>query len=516
MKLSRRAVRLLLASVAVLGTPAILAFADEVESWEYRGDGLVLKFHEQGTGHGGSITIDGKVYPFTGTIKDGVLSGTFAADGQSFPFTMKTTDDAASSAVLESGGTTYKLKEGKAEVPVPPVPKRPPPMPAEPEAPVPAVPEPPKPMDKPEPVRPPAPQPQQGAGAPGRIVLEKRAVVDKQTQLPIFTVLTPQGWQLASETVWRVKLLQWVTAFTQTVDPQTGTAVRWLPLDQFAADSSTLKATQQQGLPPVTGAGYELVAQAMTPEQYLTQIVLPRYRRVPGMKVVGYQDLASLQREAEAENAQSLAMWKQGGVESKIQAGKIRIEYPGPGGNPIEEDVYVALLHTWQPRMIAMAQQVGLPGVTYFKPARAYSFAAPKGQLDAASSMLQVVLDSARITPKWDAFVMSIEQMRRQAAIDDNRIATAARAEVTAQQQQAWEQRMESQDHIAQGRGDNLSGVHRFIEPTDPAARVILPDTYKQAWSDGQGHYIVSNEVNYDPRQDRTLNGTWQEMQPQQ
>jgi hypothetical protein len=496
------------ALLAALSFGPVLLAADEnapPESWVYRGDGLVVTLHEQGGAHAGTVTLDGKTFPFAGSIKDGLFTGTFTADGQKFPFTLKTTDAGAKKAVFESEGTKYNVTESDDASPAP--------APQGGDVPEPPAPEP-RTGGMPKPAAP-KPQPTPAAGAPRTFVLEKRAVRDQKTQLDISTLLIPRGWNLANETLWRVNLIAWVAAYVEAVDPQTGAAVRWLPVDQFAADATMFNQARQQGVAPVSMQGFELTPQPLNVEQYVTQVALPRYRKVPGAKVVASEKLPWLEREVAAAKADMVGIYKQAGYELSIPAGRVRIEYAGPDGQPMEEDVYCALMHWWNPQAIAMAQQIGLPGSSNFYPERLYSLAAPKGQLDAMRPILQTVVDSARTTPKWDTFVLAIERMRRQAAIDDHKIRMAVMEEVTAEQRRTWEARMESQDRIAQARGDNLAGVHRFVEPTDPAARVIVPQTYGRVFSDGQGHYVLTNDPLYSARQDPNLSGNWDEMQPQ-
>lgn len=496
-------VRLSLALPFMLCAAAADAPADE---WGYKGDGLIVKLHEKDGAHAGTVTLGGKTYPFTGKIKDGVLAGTFNAGDEKFAFTLKTTAADAKRAVFETGGTKYNVAESD------PAALRE--APAEPNPPVPA-PMPNAPAPDPAPVPDPAPAVVADNGVPRRIVLEKRAVHDQKTNLDISTVLIPRGWEFRNETLWRLTLMQWVAAYVEAVDPRTGTAVRWLPADQFSGDPTLYQQAQRQGGPMVTFSGYELSPKALDAEQYVTEVAIPRYRKVDGLKVIGSADVPWLQREVEQNMAQTIASAKQNGFEIGLHSKRVRVEYRGPDGKAIEEDVYCTVSHSWSPQMVAMARQVGLPGTVNFQSQRLFSLSAPTGKLDAMTPLLQAIADSARATPQWEVFVMNIERMRRQAAINDANLINTTRVEITDQQRQEWLQRQEAQDRIAQGRGDNLSGIHRFVEPTDPSARVIVPQAWGRAFSDGQGHYVLTNDPLYQARQDPNLSGNWQEMQPQ-
>ena len=103
--------------------------------------------------------------------------------------------------------------------------------------------------------------------------------------------------------------------------------------------------------------------------------------------------------------------------------------------------------------------------------------------------------------------------MQKRIAVDDNARAVAARAEVSDQQQAAWRDRMAAKDRLNEQVRDAIGGQQRFTDLADPGRAVVLPDTYKHARSDGQGHYVLTDDGNYNPRpQPGTFDGKWEPM----
>ena len=198
------------------------------------------------------------------------------------------------------------------------------------------------------------------------------------------------------------------------------------------------------------------------------------------------------------------------------------MEYRGPGGAAFEEDVYCTLVHMWNDEVNALARQNFGPGAgsVGFYPERLYSFAAPKGELDAATPLLQSIKNSYRPSPKWDAYVGGIQLARQKGAMDratlQHEARMAAQRQLNAAQQKSWQEKMAGQDRVHEAFIDQIRGVQRFTEPTDASQGVFLPNTYDHAWSDGQGRYIVTDDPNFNPGANRDLTGTWQQKAPQE
>ena len=75
---------------------------------------------------------------------------------------------------------------------------------------------------------------------------------------------------------------------------------------------------------------------------------------------------------------------------------------------------------------------------------------------------------------------------------------------------QSYEQRQATQDRINQNWSQYLRGVDEYRDPVAGRA-VELPSGYRNAWVNGNGEYLVTESVNFNPNVE--LNGNWQKME---
>jgi hypothetical protein len=352
-----------------------------------------------------------------------------------------------------------------------------------------------------------------GSGGAGMMILERRTLKDRTTQLDVATLLIPKSWTLDEQILWRLDRGQFVCNASTIADPKSGAVIRWLPMDQFNASPVLAVNARQQGVPLISG-GLELCDGVPTPDQFLTQIVIPRYRNERNLKVVDAKDMLPFAQAVKQHRAVEVAAAQQAGYVIKYGAAKVRIEYTSATGAAMEEDVYLVMTLAWNEAANANVRNMGMANAEsyLFYPERVYSFAAPKGKLDAMTPLFQTIVGSLRPTLRWDAYVARLNQIRQQGVIERGIMDRVAREEITASQQQTWNQRLASEDRIAEGVGDILRGVQRYNEPTEQGKEVMLPDSYRRAFSNGQGQYIVTDDPSFNPLTTPNLEGNWQEM----
>lgn len=439
---------------------------------ELSGDGLVVVLDGDARQLTGTIHRGADTWPFTATLgADQTFTGTFTAGGQSFPLTL-VLDRAAGQARLETGGKMYQLK-----------------------------------------VAPPGAAPDHlPVTAPGNtIVLEKRTITDATTQLPAANLLVPRGWRLDEKVIWRMHHAQFVTHASRVSSPQGDAVLEWIPLDTFVVSPMAAQA----GGPPAVANHQEPLMRRIDVQEYLLHFALPRYRNLHQPRVTGYQELPDISRAIQEQLLPLTTAMDPNEFQVQVQAGKLRVEYT-ESGKAWEEDAYCAVMYMGSPKLDAMMREAGMnqPPQVWITPERCYSFRAPKGQLDAKTPILQTILASAHATPKWHAFIQQLNNIRfreqAKGAMDRARIRHAAQQEINQMQMDSWRKQQAAQDRIHEKFVDTIRGVERYHEPSDPGAQVILPGGYEQAWSDGSGTYIISNDPNYDPN--GKINGTWQEM----
>ena len=126
----------------------------------------------------------------------------------------------------------------------------------------------------------------------------------------------------------------------------------------------------------------------------------------------------------------------------------------------------------------------------------------PKGQFEQAAKLISVAISSIRFNPVWlNATAQIMQNIGRGQQVENAKqadIMRKSREEISAIQQQTWENSQQSNDRIAQETGRVLRGVEQWSDPTS-GEKVDLSLGYNQAWTKADGSYILSNNVNFDP-----------------
>jgi hypothetical protein len=149
----------------------------------------------------------------------------------------------------------------------------------------------------------------------------------------------------------------------------------------------------------------------------------------------------------------------------------------------------------------------------------AYTMRAPQGVLDELAPVLSTIVASRNTTPEWAAihrltqqlFTQGIQQQMADTAAF-GRLLAEQRAQTDALQQQIVAERQQSQDRIAEMRGEVLSGVQSFQDPLS-GQTVQLPAGQGTYWVNNQGQYFASDQPGFDPN---SLGGGWTQLQPRQ
>ncbi len=417
------------------------------------GDGLTVRFTNKTATASGTISLGANTYPFAGTFRDNRLVGRFSAGANEYDFTL--TQNGAQ-FVLETGGTHYNLAAGNAQ---------------------------------------PAAGPVQG------FTYESKKLVDPKSSLEVADILIPRGWKLEPGVVWRPMDAQFVSLNTAVYDPQTGWAARWIVTDQFSCDPTLFNNARQQGAKPVSG-GMELTDTVFNAQQYVQNVVLPRYRKIEGLRVITSEDMPKFAQSVDQSKAAMHQEFNRNGREIQYAATRVRIEYPTPNGAVMEEDIYCVMQCSWDVQGIANARQVGLPGQYWFAPERVYGLTAPKGQLDTATPYLQTIITSLRPTMQWNAFVQNIQREIGHIQFDAHTMEILARKEITESQRKSVEDSWKSADQQSRDVGALISGTQARTNPNNPGGPPIAGPAGKNTWTNPQGevkHLPPSENPNLEP-----------------
>jgi hypothetical protein len=135
----------------------------------------------------------------------------------------------------------------------------------------------------------------------------------------------------------------------------------------------------------------------------------------------------------------------------------------------------------------------------------AYSLRAPRGTLDAMTPLMSTSINSMRLSVDWFAGYMQVRELfnnrMKQGIVD----ATNLSRQITANAEHArkvyadaYKQRQESQERIAQSFGEYIRGVDTYKNPYEDRP-VQLPAGYNDAWVNARGEYVLSNEAGFNP-----------------
>ena len=352
-----------------------------------------------------------------------------------------------------------------------------------------------------------------------------------------FSVLLPRGWSHEGGIVW--KGLQecrgeMVGARWSATSPDGAIRVRAFPVHAWAAASDpSMQAMYQQ----MAQRGGCEVGGPLSAEQYVRTVFAPRELDGATVTEVRVNDAAVRELRAQADaDLPKLQPYIPAGtrLQTDIDAVTARLSWPD-GSEGIALVSVTALTTTmpnaftgqWQQLMNASA-----PERTYIR--------FPADRRQEAEAVLANLKSSHRTNPAWKAAIEGyFERMRRQEDVIHHQkmeaLAIQTAANTRAHQQRMadiarqgaastarFEQRMADMDtsmrawETQQASRDRSHTAFvqtiREVETWQGAdGKVELSSGYGQAWSRGDGTYILSNSPTFDPRS-AMLDQQWQEL----
>lgn len=445
----------------------------------FKGDQLAVTLASSEGRYSGTIQMGGQKLPCTGHEADGQLKGTFESEGNHFEFAATLQGD---TLTLLSGGTAYTLKKQ-----------------------VPGV----NPLARPGAVNPltksdvaaASAWPQPTTNAAGVIRFKKISISDRPDMIggEAFSFLAPVDWQVDGGLVWRAHPTMPAAVALRVHNPQSLEQLETFPTVAFSWGGYLAVSGFPQGS---TYLGNEVQPPVRDAIAYLKERHLPRTRGNAAGKIVRTEELPKLAEAARAaESSPPL-----GGPQMMFTAGRVRIEYDLEG-KTVEEDCYCVLN--------SMTLPTG--NMTIQIADKLYGLRAPKGQLDQATKLFETMIYSTRINLQWFNKYAQLVQALTQAQMNQIRAAgelsryiSRTGSEISDMMRQSYEQRQASQDRINQNWSQYMRGVDRYHDPI--AGRPVeLPSGYKNAWVSGNGEYIVTDSVNFNPNVE--LDGNWQKLE---
>ena len=355
------------------------------------------------------------------------------------------------------------------------------------------------------------------AGAPGPSYIRFRMIriMDQHgfhQPVEAYRVLVPSNWQAQGSVRWRPEIVSCPThpieASLRAVAPDGITGIEIFPINvwRWMDDPESRQIAMRGGGCPWLGV--------LSAPDYL-RAVLPRVR--PGAQIVS---AVPDQRLAAAIDAQLRAylepFFRAGFVKAaRVDAGKFHVRYL-MNGQPVDDLLTGVLKITTQesPSYSQVAQGYGRPLTTFSVLAEPWMSArAPQGQLDPLLPVFGAVI--ASITPNLvlvqavQTVSNNIGQARQRGDMDRQRIWHESQQEIGRIYTQTWARQQQVQSSLAQQFSESVRGIETFVDRIT-GERVELAGGYRQAWTNGRGEYILSNDPNFDPGV--ALRERWDEM----
>ena len=338
----------------------------------------------------------------------------------------------------------------------------------------------------------------------GTLRFRKVSVIDRPDMIggEVETFLCPADWQVEGGIIWRENPTRPVTSHLRVFNPG--------GLEQLES-FPTLMFSYGAGLGPSTsfpiGSNYmgtEVRPPARNAIQYIKEILFPRYRAGVGAELIGEQELPQWAQAAAAQTEQSP------GTQIVFSAGRVRIAYTY-AGQAVEEDLYC----------IVQTMSFGAAGrMSYTQNGeRAHGMRAARGQLDQKTPIMQTIVTSVQVnlqwfnkyTQVWQA-LYRMQMQRIKTAGRMSQIISQTHNEISDTMHQSWQRRQASEDRIHKQWTQSMRGVEEYHNPIE-GRPVELPGGYREAWINGNGEYILSDNPNFNPNVQ--AGGDWRKLQRQ-
>ena len=309
--------------------------------------------------------------------------------------------------------------------------------------------------------------------------------------------LAPTDWRIDGGVQWNLPLqcqAELVTVHLRALAPEGDLAFEILPARvwRWSDDPSDVEYWRMDA----TAGNQCAVAPPMGAADFLAQS-LPGTLRPP-FEVVGVEPLPEIAAALAAEAQQLAAM----NMPFQTDAARLRVRYDDGAS---EEWLTAGVL---QMNMQAMSTGAAMQGqmvmtTQYISSAsRVFGFRAPAGRLDEQERLFATMVTSVQVNPAWEAalnrLALNLAQIQIQSAAERSRIWSEATAEVGRIRMEAWENQQASQDRVAQAWSQTMRGVETFVEPGGTAT-VELQSGFDNAWSNGVGEYVLSDQPSFNP-----------------
>lgn len=326
-------------------------------------------------------------------------------------------------------------------------------------------------------------------------LLKRFRVTDNQgfnKPVEAFSILLPANWQVKSSLQWNgtskcmVEILQ---ASLTATSPDGEYELMMLPVTQFdwSDDSLTLDAMQRGGFL------YSCrLQQPMDAAVYIKNELAP-YLKATVANVQSPQKLQAAMQQGAIKMKQAATQAGNDAYNYNPSAAEATLNF----ADGKEGMTLVTLMQTIVTTPGAFSQQIQT--VQCYVSMRLV-MKHPAGKAAKAKQLLGTVISSTRANPEWVAAVQKTFQAIQQGAQNTLgqiiEITSNSQREISDNINRSWEKK-ESSDDNTRAWSEYIRGVDSWVD--GDGNKVELSSGYSQAWSRGDGTYLLTNNTSFNP-----------------
>jgi hypothetical protein len=338
--------------------------------------------------------------------------------------------------------------------------------------------------------------------SPKVLILRPVSLMDSPNMIggEALRLLIPADWQFDGQVVWRNHPSYPAAARIRIFNPNGLQEIGSMPSLLFYWNPYATRFF------PIGGnyLGNEVRPPVLEPGAALRTLVVPRYwPSLANARVVAEENLPQLA---------ALGPVKYPDLQDTgtFRAGKIRLEFE-QSGKTVQQDVYCLIVAFQAPVMGTTSTFWAIDEIRYSR--------AEKGQLDDQYRLAEAISYSMKLNLQWFARLQQVSQMMTQNAMNaSNRAVELSRYlartndQISSTIRQSYENRQAAMDRINEHFDNYIRGVESYRDLRSGSV-VQLPSGYGEAWSNGNGEYLLSNDANFNPNTKSTQ--SWQRLPKQ-
>jgi len=357
-----------------------------------------------------------------------------------------------------------------------------------------------------------------------RVVLTKHTLVDRGSgNMKSHTLLAPKGWKVEGGAWWaNTSFFNVLPSRDIKITAPDGrqiylapsiTAKDVQPSPQFGQPRPK-EGTADQGLPIVyMPASLEewqrWIETRAVPETYkaATNIRVRKPVVVPEFTALLNRQIEPLRQQLAHQRALNTSMGMQQSIDASFLA--VECQYTHEGR---DWEILFLFGVTYQ---VLESRELGRQVFWAIDPS--VSYRAPAGELEANMPLLAAIANTVRQTPEWTKMSLDhqakMNSIARRGAADRSTIIANANNEISDIIHQGYKQRNAITDQTHRMVINAIRGTNDYVvaggrEP------VQLPSGYEKVYTNGNGEFLLTNDVLYDPNTDPDVNSLqWNTMQ---